>query len=126
VPVKTTGYKKLRVSVMVCVTANDNKLKPDVLNGKTVPKENFYKDSIVWAQKNAWMALKLLEDWLGCVCERQPGALSKPWSMLAMDTFCLNKKDTQECACSENFRFPSYSSMFSITFRLKSVLNVLF
>jgi hypothetical protein len=27
-----------------------------------------------------------MEDWLGCVWE-QPGALSKPWSMLVMDAF---------------------------------------
>jgi hypothetical protein len=28
-----------------------------------------------------------MEDWLGCVWERPPGVLSKPWSMLAMDAF---------------------------------------
>jgi hypothetical protein len=33
------------------------------------------------------MTLEIMKDWLECVWE-QPGALSKPWSMLVMDTFC--------------------------------------
>jgi hypothetical protein len=37
--------------------------------------------------KNAWMTMELLEDWLGCVWEHQPGMLPKPWSILAMDAF---------------------------------------
>jgi hypothetical protein len=52
-----------------------------------VPKENFCKDVIVRAQKNAQMTSELMEDWLGCVWEHQPGALSKPQSMLAVDAF---------------------------------------
>jgi hypothetical protein len=28
-----------------------------------------------------------MEDWLGCVWERRPGALTKPRSMLAIDAF---------------------------------------
>jgi hypothetical protein len=45
------GYGKLHVTVMLCITANGNKLPPYVLNRKTVPKENFCKDVIVQAQK---------------------------------------------------------------------------
>jgi hypothetical protein len=42
---KTTGYKKLHVTVMLCITANGNKLTPHIiLNRKTVQKENFCKD----------------------------------------------------------------------------------
>jgi hypothetical protein len=52
-----------------------------------VPKENFCKDVIVLAPKNAWTTSELMEDWLGCVWESWPGALSKPQSMLAMDAF---------------------------------------
>jgi hypothetical protein len=52
VAMKTTGYEKLRVAVMLCITASGNKLPPYIiLNKKTVPKENFWKDVIVWAQK---------------------------------------------------------------------------
>jgi hypothetical protein len=44
VAVKTTGYEKLRVTVMQYITTNGNKLPSYViLNIKTVPKENFYK-----------------------------------------------------------------------------------
>jgi hypothetical protein len=65
-----------------------SKLPPYIiLNRKTVPKENFCKDLIVQAQKNAWMMSELMEDWLGYVWEYRPGALSKPWSMLVMDVF---------------------------------------
>jgi hypothetical protein len=45
-----------------------------MLNRKTVPKENFCKD-VVQAQKNSWMTLELMEDWLGSVWECFPGAL---------------------------------------------------
>jgi hypothetical protein len=41
---KTTGYEKLRDSVMLCITANGTKLPYIILNKKTVPKENFCKD----------------------------------------------------------------------------------
>jgi hypothetical protein len=33
------------------------------------------------------MTSELMDDWLGCIWERLPGALSKPRSMLAMDAF---------------------------------------
>jgi hypothetical protein len=39
------------------------------------------------------MTSKLLEDWLECVWECQSGALSKPWSILAMDVFCGHLSD---------------------------------
>jgi hypothetical protein len=41
-------------------------------------------------------------------------------------TFWVNKKDRKECACSENFKFPFHSGIFSITFQFKCVLNILF
>jgi hypothetical protein len=53
VAVKTTGYEVLRITVMLCITANDNKLPPYVLlNRRTVPKENFCNNVTVPAQKN--------------------------------------------------------------------------
>jgi hypothetical protein len=85
---KATGCEKLYVTVMLCVTADSNKLPPYIiLNRKTVPKENFCKDVIVRLKK---MSSKLMEVWLGCVWERLPGALSNPWSMLAVDAFCAD------------------------------------
>jgi hypothetical protein len=47
-------------------------------------KEYFCKGIIVQAPKK-YMDDKLMEDWLGCVWQHRPGALSEPWSMLAMD-----------------------------------------
>jgi hypothetical protein len=42
VAMKTTGYKKLHVTAMLCIIANGNKLPPYViLNRNTVAKENF-------------------------------------------------------------------------------------
>jgi hypothetical protein len=65
---KTTGYKMLHATVMLCITTNGNKLPPYIiLNTNTIPKENFCKDVIVQAQNNAWVTLWLTEDWLGCV-----------------------------------------------------------
>jgi hypothetical protein len=44
VAMKTTGYKTLHVTIMLCITANGNKSSPYiVLNRKTLPKENFAK-----------------------------------------------------------------------------------
>jgi hypothetical protein len=88
VAMKTTGYKKLYVTVMLCITANGNKLPPYItLNRKTVPKENFCKYIIVWSPKNACLTMELMEDCLGYVSVCRPGALSMSRSMLAVDAF---------------------------------------
>jgi hypothetical protein len=39
------------------------------------------------------MTSELMEDCLGCVWEHHPGALSKPWSVLAVDIFCGHLSD---------------------------------
>jgi hypothetical protein len=88
VTVKTTGYEKLRVTVMLSVTADGNKLPPYIiLNRKTMPKETFCDGVIVRAHKNAWMTAELMQDWLGSVWERRPGGLLNRNSMLVMDAF---------------------------------------
>jgi hypothetical protein len=72
VAVKTTDYEKLCVIVMLCIPTTSNKLPPyAILNRKAGPKENFCNYVRVQAQKNGWMTLKLLEDWLGCAWELQ-------------------------------------------------------
>jgi hypothetical protein len=45
--------------------------------GKTVPKEDFCKDVIIWAQKNEWMTSDLMKGWLGYVWEVE--CISKGW-----------------------------------------------
>jgi hypothetical protein len=62
VAMKTTGYEKLLVTVMLCITANGNKLPPYViLIRKIMPKEHFCKDIIVGFQTNGWMTSELME-----------------------------------------------------------------
>jgi hypothetical protein len=41
---KTTGYEKLCVTVMLCITTNGNKFPPYItLNRKTAPKKKFLR-----------------------------------------------------------------------------------
>jgi hypothetical protein len=39
------------------------------------------------------MKMELMDDWPECVCQHWTAALSKPWSMLAMDAFCGHLSD---------------------------------
>jgi hypothetical protein len=69
VAIKTTGYKKLHVTVMLYITANENKLPPYVtLNRMTVPKRKLLKrcnssgpkkctDDTVVKGRLAWMCM---------------------------------------------------------------------
>lgn len=84
--VKTTGHEKTRVTVMLCVTADGEKLPPYViLNRKTVPKKDFHSGVIVRAQSNAWMTSELMVDWLKSVWETRKDVSSR--SMLILDAF---------------------------------------
>jgi hypothetical protein len=89
IKIRSTGYEKQLVMVMLCITADGHKLPPYViLNRKTIPKnEMFAKDVIVRAQKNGWMTVDLVEDWVKNVWERYPGALQNPPSTLVLDAF---------------------------------------
>ena len=84
-----SGYEKSRVTVMLAITADGNKLPPYViLKRKTIPKkEVFPKDVIIRAQKEGWMTTELMVDWLNVVWNRRPGALRSPKNMLLLDAF---------------------------------------
>jgi hypothetical protein len=85
---KTTGDRKLSVAVMLCITANGNKLPPYMtLKQKDIAKRKYLQKCNSMGPKNAWMASELMEDWLGCVWECLSGALSVPQSLLAMDAY---------------------------------------
>jgi hypothetical protein len=59
-----------------------------ILSRKAMRKENVCKDVIIQPKKKiGWMTSQLMEDWLGCVRECRPGALSKQWGILATDVF---------------------------------------
>lgn len=102
--VKTTGNEKKRITVMLCVTADGGKLPPYViLNRKTIPKETFYEDVIVRAQKNAWMTSELMEDWLECVWDRRPKSSANidDRSMLILDAFRAHLTDDVKARIAE-------------------------
>ncbi len=91
--IQTTGNEKKRINVMLCVTADGNKLPPYViLNRKKIPKEEkFCDDVIVRAQQREWMNTDLLADWMESIWERRNGRTEEgsdePKSLLILDTF---------------------------------------
>lgn len=93
VKVRTTGYEKQRVTVMLCITADGCKLPPYIiLKRKNMPKnECFPKDVIVRVQEKGWMTADLMTDWIRVVWEQRPGALlggpAGTRSMLLLDAF---------------------------------------
>jgi hypothetical protein len=93
VAVKTMGYKKLHVTVMLCITTNGNKLPLYViLNRKTVPKEKFCKDVIVWAKKKKYIDDIRVNGRLALMC-------------MGMSAWCIIK--ATEYACNGYFLWPS-------------------
>jgi hypothetical protein len=73
---KTTGWEKLRLTVMTAATANGGKLPPLlILKRKIFPKsEAFLQDVIFRAQEKGWMTEELMLEWLQIVWSRRPGA----------------------------------------------------
>jgi hypothetical protein len=52
VAMKATGYKKLHVTDIQCITTNGNKWPLQIVpNKKRVPKEHLCNDSTVWTKK---------------------------------------------------------------------------
>jgi len=86
---KTTGYEKLRLTVMLAATADGRKLPPLlILKRKTLPKsEAFLKDIIVRAQEKEWMMEDMILEWLKIVWGRRPRAFLNQPSMIVLDAF---------------------------------------
>ncbi len=101
VKVLSTGYEKLRVTVMLCVTADGGKLPPYIILKRTlVPKnEKFPTDVIVRAQSKGWMTTDLMEDWTKVVWEHvQEVSIHQKvcW-------FLMHLKDTRQTRLSRKF-----------------------
>ncbi|CAI7860230.1 unnamed protein product [Closterium sp. NIES-53] len=65
VPVRSGGYQKERVTVMLACTASGEKLKPWVFfKRKTVPKGDFPSDIHVGVHPNGWMDADGVIEWL--------------------------------------------------------------
>lgn len=69
VKVRTFGYEKQQVTVMLCITADGRKLPPYIiLKRKNMPKnETFPQDVIVRVQEKGRMTSELMLDWIRVV-----------------------------------------------------------
>ena len=85
---KTTGCKKLRITVMLAATVDGRKLPPLlILKRKTLPNsEAFPKDVIVRAQEKEWMTQELMLEWINIVWDCRPRTFLNQPSMLVLDT----------------------------------------
>lgn len=106
VSIKSTGNEKMRCTVMLCITADGNKLPPYiVMKRKTMPKEKFSKKIFVRVQEKGWMQEHLILDWIKEVWNKRPESSKK--SLLVWDSFKAHltddvktqlKKSNSECA----------------------------
>ncbi|CAI7922473.1 unnamed protein product [Closterium sp. NIES-53] len=65
VPIRSAGYQKQRVTVMLACTADGRKLKPWVFfKRKTLPKGDFPADVAVACHENGWMDSPVVVRWL--------------------------------------------------------------
>ncbi|CAI7895033.1 unnamed protein product [Closterium sp. NIES-54] len=65
VPIRSAGYQKQRVTVMLACTADGRKLKPWVFfKRKTLPKGDFPADVVVACHENGWMDSPGIVRWL--------------------------------------------------------------
>ena len=89
VRLRTTGGEKMRMTVMLAITADGRKLPPYIIfKRKTIPKgERFPKGAVIRAQEKGWMTNELMVDWIRCVWLRRPGALLNLPNMLVLDAF---------------------------------------
>ncbi|CAI7883600.1 unnamed protein product [Closterium sp. NIES-54] len=91
VPIRSAGYQKERVTVMLACTATGEKLKPWVFfKRKTLPKGDFPNNVVVGCQANGWMEATGVIQWLdeGVVPFLKPkfGVQSRS-AMLVLDSY---------------------------------------
>ncbi|CAI7742594.1 unnamed protein product [Closterium sp. NIES-54] len=91
VPIRSAGYQKERVTVMLACTATGEKLKPWVFfKRKTLPKGDFPNDVVVGCQANGWMEATGVIQWLdeGVVPFLKPKFGMQSWSaVLVLDSY---------------------------------------
>jgi hypothetical protein len=90
VKIKSTGYEKQHVMVMLYIIADGHKLPPCViLSHNMIPKSDMFPKRLYCiCIKNGCMTADLMEDGVKNVWEMCPGAGHSPPSMLVLDTFC--------------------------------------
>ncbi|KAK8772200.1 hypothetical protein V5799_024557 [Amblyomma americanum] len=87
--VRTAGYEKQCLTMMLCCMADGQKLPPFLnFERKTLPSgEVFLKNVVVRAQENGWMSGALVEDWVKTVWQCRAGALLFKQSLLVLDSY---------------------------------------
>ncbi|CAI7876443.1 unnamed protein product [Closterium sp. NIES-54] len=91
VPIRSAGYQKQRVTVMLACTADRRKLKPWVFfKRKTLPKGDFPADVAVACHENGWMdspgVVRWLEECVKPFLKPRFGRYAKS-SMLVLDSY---------------------------------------
>ncbi|CAI7739195.1 unnamed protein product [Closterium sp. NIES-54] len=91
VPIRSAGYQKQRVTVMLACTADGRKLKPWVFfKRKTLPKGDFPADVAVACHENGWMdsagVVRWLEEGVKPFLKPRFGRHAKS-SMLVLDSY---------------------------------------
>ncbi|CAI7861372.1 unnamed protein product [Closterium sp. NIES-53] len=91
VPIRSAGYQKQRVTVMLACTADGRKLKPWVFfKRKTLPKGDFPVDVAMACHENGWMdfpgVVRLLEEGVKPFLKPRFGRHAKS-SMLVLDSY---------------------------------------
>ncbi|CAI7839926.1 unnamed protein product [Closterium sp. NIES-54] len=91
VPIRSAGYQKQRVTVMLACTADGRKLKPWVFfKRKTLPKGDFPADVTVACHENGWMdsagVVRWLEEGVKPFLKPRFGRHAKS-SMLVLDSY---------------------------------------
>jgi hypothetical protein len=94
VAIRTTGHEKSSFSLILCVTAEGNKLPPMVIfKRKTIPKEEFPRGIVVYANEKGWNNTEMMTEWLDKVWRRRPGGFFKTKSLLILDSATCHKTD---------------------------------
>ncbi|KAM7295747.1 pogo transposable element with KRAB domain [Ixodes scapularis] len=89
VKILTSGNEKIRVTAMLCCTADGHKLNPYLIfKRKTLPANvAFPSNVIVRVHPKGWMDTDLMVDWIDFVWRKRPGADLAVRSMLVLDSF---------------------------------------
>ena len=87
IKINTTGSEKNGFTVVLCVTADGNKLPPMVIfKRKTIPKEKFPNGIIVSANEKGWINEEMFIKWVKEVWCKRPCTFFRPKSILAFDS----------------------------------------
>ena len=95
IKITTTGHEKCGFTVVLAVTADCNKLEPDIVfKRKTLPKGKFPKGIVVSANEKGWMGSAEIELWIERVWNKRSGSFFNKKSLLMLDAAPGHKTDS--------------------------------